>query len=324
MNVIMSIYANFMLHFQNLRTATNDSPQTLINFFSEKSEFRELAIELKRAAIRVEGLGYSRKIYAHVPNKFVSDWKLYTFNWKKQIEYIYEQHTTIVFDSEYQTKSFEEFCNQLTELRPQLEPGEEGWEPAMEAGGAAIQDMVFLANYIDHDFESFQIDNDAALVLSHGISSIEYVEDSIGLNLSEVIDRWEKIPPIFVPPVVSNSYGQTEKSSLYELLNDAIRAFVAGAQAASIAMCRAVLEMVLQDHYLRNETVRDTSLTNLINLAVKKYDFLPSDKLHGLRKDANRILHAYSNNINLDPEDEKRVLSAIKDIKHYIERAPTR
>ena len=70
----------------------------------------------------------------------------------------------------------------------------------MEAGGAAIQDMVFLANYIDHDFESFQIDNDAALVLSHGISSIEYVEDSIGLNLSEVIDRWEKIPPIFVPP----------------------------------------------------------------------------------------------------------------------------
>ena len=184
--------------------------------------------------------------------------------------------------------------------------------------------MVFLANYIDHDFESFQIDNDAALVLSHGISSIEYVEDSIGLNLSEVIDRWEKIPPIFVPPVVSNSYGQTEKSSLYELLNDAIRAFVAGAQAASIAMCRAVLEMVLQDHYLRNETVRDTSLTNLINLAVKKYDFLPSDKLHGLRKDANRILHAYSNNINLDPEDEKRVLSAIKDIKHYIERAPTR
>ena len=49
--------------------------------------------------------------------------------------------------------------------------------------------------------------------------------------------------------LVANRYGASEKGSLLHLLDDAVRAYVSGAPAAAIALCRAALEMVLKRHY---------------------------------------------------------------------------
>ena len=88
------------------------------------------------------------------------------------------------------------------------------------------------------------------MVSANPVNLIRYLERTIGIDISTVFHRWHRMPPFFVPSHVSDKHGLTEKGSLYELLNDAIRAYVAGAPAASIAMCRACLEMVLREHYV--------------------------------------------------------------------------
>ena len=62
----------------------------------------------------------------------------------------------------------------------------------------------------------------------------------------------------------------------------------------------------------------------MIDLAVARYGFLSDKKLHSLRMDANRILHAYNGAAPLSEEDERKLLSFLKDLKFYIERAPER
>lgn len=140
------------------------------------------------------------------------------------------------------------------------------------------------------------------------------------LNFESSFDRWTTIPPIFVPPHVSNKHVDSAKRSLFELLSDAVRAYVAGAPAAAIAVCRSALEIILRDHYLYNESVADTNLSGLINLAVARYEFLSKKKLHEYRRFANNVLHDYTKGDSR--KDEKMILSFLSDLKLYIEKAP--
>jgi len=155
-----------------------------------------------------------------------------------------------------------------------------------------------------------------------GIEAFEFLENTIGFDTISVFERWAKVPPLFIPSHVSNKYGLTEKGSLFELLNDAIRAYIAGAPAASIAMCRAGLEMMLRDHYLRGKATTKDKLAPMIELAALKYDFMSKTKMNNLARDANRIMHDYAGVQKLDAKDETRLLSHLKDLKFYIEKAP--
>jgi hypothetical protein len=96
---------------------------------------------------------------------------------------------------------------------------------------------------------------------------------------------------------------------------------VAGAPAAAIALCRALLETVLKDHYLRGVDTRGEDMKGLIDIAVARYGFLQASKLHGLRRDANKILHRIEER-GPGADDDKIVLGHLKDLKHYIEKAP--
>ena len=76
-----------------------------------------------------------------------------------------------------------------------------------------------------------------------------------------------------MPAHVSNRYGASEKGSLSQLLDDAMRAYVFGAPCTAIVMCRAALEMVFKKHYGRGQWENEP-LENLIVLASRKYDFV--------------------------------------------------
>ena len=193
---------------------------------------------------------------------------------------------------------------------------EDGIEPAIRQAGyePTRRDEVEFDDWSERYANTWKM----------GIQAFEYLEGTIGLDIDRVFDRWNQVPSIFVPKHVSDRHGLTEKGSLYELLNDAIRAFVTGAPAASNAMCRAALEMVLRDYYVRGSSDDNSNLHDVIDLAVLRYDFLSAKKLHSLRMDANRILHAYNSAAPLSEEDERKLLSFLKDLKFYIERAPER
>jgi hypothetical protein len=124
-----------------------------------------------------------------------------------------------------------------------------------------------------------------------------------------------------MPAHVSNKHGQTEKGSLYDLMDDAVRAYVCGAPAASIAMCRAALEMVFKDHYGKNQW-DDLKLGKMIVLASQRFEFVDEGRLRRLTSNANSILHNYSNNKRMSEHDEKTILEFMKTVKFLIQRAP--
>ncbi len=132
-----------------------------------------------------------------------------------------------------------------------------------------------------------------------------------------------------MPAHVSNKYGLTERGSIYELIDDAVRAYVFGAPAAAIAMCRAILETILKEHYdlefqYRDNKgkLRDKGLGELIILADERYKFVQGKRVRNLSDAANKIMHRYSARNKITVEDEKIIIDFFKTNKFLLERAP--
>lgn len=87
------------------------------------------------------------------------------------------------------------------------------------------------------------------------LDAFDYLTSVIGIDIDAIFKRWREVPAIFMPPAISNKHA-SEKGSLNDLLDNAVRAYVCGAPAAAIAMCRSVLEMVVKDHYLTDSKDR--------------------------------------------------------------------
>ena len=321
----------FMIQFNGLKGATNNNPKTLLNFFSERPTFRNLVSELFLTAESIELFSSVRKIHLHVSPIFLELWKDYLNRWRMTVEYVHKEPLLRInlFDEvSLPPISFEEFSSFQRGLnRDEADPNyDESFDPKTHDGGAAIEKMMDLARERLEYYQSMpDFDSDQkwmANAWNIGIEAFEFLESKIGLNLSLVFDRWNKVPTIFVPKHVSDRHSLTEKDSLYRLLSDAIRAYVAGAPAASVAICRAALEIVLRDHYLKLPYADKSSLYEVINLAVARYRFLPAIKLHEMRTLANKILHDYAESDSLSVADEKQLIAFLNDLKFYIEKAP--
>lgn len=143
----------------------------------------------------------------------------------------------------------------------------------------------------------------------------QFFEETIGIDLRNIHRRWGEIPPILIPKHVSDRHGLTEPGSLYEQLDEAHRAYVFGCYAASITLCRALMELLLQEHY----EVRGRDLEQIISFAEEKYLWLRNLHLQTKRAFANAVLHDRRRAENLEAE---QVRSFLETIKTLIERAP--
>lgn len=236
----------FMMHFQELRNETNDSPQTLVNFFQEKPEFRNLAQTVRRIAEKIDNVGNYRKIHPQISTQFIQDWKKFQYKWKKEIFYLdyidaCESLQSIGLSGEdTKPEAFEDWLlRDATMDRHAPDPDwEENFDPSQHDGAAAFSAMMEMAAHeleTNRSMDEDQVNYRMANTWDIGITAVNYLEKTIGISVKDAFGRWNKIPPVFVPQHVSDRHGITEKGSLYELLNDAIRAYVAGAPAASVA-----------------------------------------------------------------------------------------
>ena len=205
------------------------------------------------------------------------------------------------------------------------DPNEE-FDPRKHDGACLIQGLIsYLRELVEEnsepaaDIENFKDDIRVAL------GAYDYLTETIGLNVADIFWKWQSVPIIFTPSHVSNRYGQTEKGSLNDLMNDAVRAYVFGAPAAAIAMCRAALEKVLKKHYGKGEWDDPTlklKLGEIIVLASQRYHFIQEGKLGKLTRSANTILHNYSKRERMSDQDDRTILEFLKTVKFLIQRAP--
>lgn len=162
--------------------------------------------------------------------------------------------------------------------------------------------------------------DDQYLVNTFRISSdaSDYLNGTIGLDFTEVFRRWRKVPVVFMPAHVSNHYGASEKGSLLHLLDDAVRAYVFRARAAAMAICRAVHDMLRNEHYGPGE------LENVVAHASAEWASIKMEQIAKYRHRANWVMHNYRNDRPLDAEDDRIILNYLIALKYLVEHAPKR
>jgi hypothetical protein len=220
---------------------------------------------------------------------------------------------------------FDDYAAQQRQRQDRSAPDtldDENFRPESHDGGQAIEALtkLLLEQAEARRGDEFD-DSPIANIYDVGVQALDHFQNVMGIDIQRAFDRWNALPAVFVPKHVSDKHGLTDKDGLFVLFDQAVRAYVAGAPAAAIALCRALLETILRDHYLRGFDTRGEDMKGLIDIAVARYDFLQSTRLHALRLDANKILHRFAER-RPNVDDEKTVLGHLKDLKHYIEKAP--
>ena len=122
----------------------------------------------------------------------------------------------------------------------------------------------------------------------------------------------ETISRIIYPYAHSDT---TNTEPLIELYGEAVRTYVFGNKVASITMCRALLEHILQKYY----GLQAENLDKIIILAEERFPNLKKLNLRNKKNLANRILHNYENK---SETEDKSVVDFLKTIKYLVQRIP--
>jgi hypothetical protein len=327
---ILDHIEQFRALFENHKTVAGSEPKRLATFYSQSSAIRDAAEKLAESAgeltYNLEWFGAKR--LGPVSAGFEQAWEEYKDRWAPAIAY--------GSFCERLAKTDESSASNFRKLNPynpdigrglMLRPREQEepdpdrdkfFDPVRHDGGDA------LALGVDHWRGEVHRAKLIANKCQIALDAFDYLMDPIGIDIADIFRRWRELPTIFMPPPVSNKHGE-EKGSLNDLLDNAVRAYVCGAPAAAIAMCRAVLEMVLKTHYLTDEEIVDKmgnewGLKKLISLAEARYSFLPRLRLSELKEGGDDVLHKYHKRERLSASDEKAIIDYMRTLRRSFRR----
>lgn len=137
----------------------------------------------------------------------------------------------------------------------------------------------------------------------------DYLKDTLGLDTDGLWGRWTA-----VPLVLSQHVGHP---TISELFDEAVRCFAFGQFAAAMAMCRALLEEVLDRLY----GVHGDGLHANIIEAQQRYGELRGVRLIQLKDIADDVLHNHSRWRKRRTEAQRLVLQFLETLKAVIEEA---
>jgi hypothetical protein len=339
----LNLLEEFVTLFNNLKEAAGNTPERVPIFYKDSKAIRDALESLHAFLARTDlkrRVFHGRKLFrTQRAAGFESAWKEYDAKWRFQVIWpeasldvppdLDELLASLDADVEPDPSTAQDgkpWTGEQIEPEPPIaeaEPDgpdpefEDSFDPRSHDGGAAIE-LGITQLEIEADSHGYA-GNSCRLALG----AYDYLTETIGLNIRSVFRRWRKVPVVFVPAHVSNRYGATDKGSLLHLLNDAVRAYVFGAPAAAVAMCRAALETVLKRHYGHDQW-EDVKLGQLVVLASQRYDFVQEKRITPLVQKANRILHDYAQADRISPDDDRTILNFLKTVKFLIQRAPER
>jgi hypothetical protein len=340
MVIRMNSFEQFMLLFNELKRHAG-TPQRLVSFHDASAELKTAVARLRTWMRKTDferRLLADKKIFQHVPGGFEESWTEYERDWAPALGHLLMRN---IWPEESGTYDPTRRVHPSSDIEPDLvapDPEHEtSFDPMHHDGGAALQLGIDLWNdtydmYVDEvdGNPPYEEEAQTSNICNIALEAYDYLTNTIGINIHAAFQRWQTLPPILMPSRVSNKYGN-KKGSLNDLLDDAIRAFVCGAPAAAIAMCRAALELILKYHYLTEDSYkyktkkgdwRDRGLANIIILAEKRYQFLTYYKLKNIKNTGDEVMHRYSEQQKLSADDERNIINYIRTLKFLIDKAP--
>lgn len=295
-----SAFEQFLLLFENLKSACGDDPSALEGGHKQpkiRDAARALDDWLRRSDFEARVYHGRRRTFRQVPQNFQRAWTEFRSAWQAGLLGAYLGPAfpdDLVLEDLENPEDGEKAYSGGTLYGDRFEPEDQDLDKAF---GVAIDLLQDEAGHSDDEerYNSFSLPADA----------LEYLRDTVGLDLKLLQQVRRTSQPIFMPAHVSDRYGETSRNSLYALHEEAQRALAFGCGRAALVLCRAMLERTLADHYAQpaDPDGESTRLEELINGVPDRA--LPwgttKTMLHKLRKETNTIAHAKTD----DPDDTK-------------------
>lgn len=308
----------FQTAFETVKERTGDNPERL--WLAKEDAALKIAIsDLDRLIGRLEnGMPHLTHRYAvQISRSFQETLRDYDSRYKDRIRILGHE-----FGDELLTALFEV----PKEPSPQISTKPSNWAPdefdsEFDNAGFCLQELF------DH-LES------RSLWLEDGVPKDPDWEDlanvaagawcylgAQGIDPMTIAERLKKVPFIKIPTDVSDAHSLSAKVSLYDLLEDAVQAYVCGAPLAALAMCRATGELVLKRNYGLTFNEERPGLKTVVRAVEKEYPCLKRLNLYDAYERVNEILHS-ADRSNVSASDEVFVLEMFHKTQKVIEEAP--
>jgi hypothetical protein len=320
----------FMIAFHKLRNLVDDTPKLIVSEAQQDMSLLKICNDVSSAAFWLrQHERVRRELFVSSANPaFVSAWREYQSTWAEPIG-------TVLW-----------VCQDGFDLRLPAnvdpEPGapphlveksfESRWKEvdrAASSAASAVEQAIREAEIAIDAFPGDQ-ENEKRWVedVRYGIDAWRNLADEVGFDLAGVFRRRELVPFVMIPRHVSKLHGAAEPMSLLTMLQQAQEAFIYGLPFAAFALMRAILELLLKNHYGSSGLDPDRlDLSELIETSRGLPQSVHRARLHMIRQLGNDVLHFkklyFSKERTSDlAKLEREVISHFLTLQALIECAP--
>jgi len=324
----------FLIRFNDLKERTKSRPQNLSWLCKNDDGLASLASDLKRIATSIARQieTKSDRYVAQVSTNFIDAYTEYLKEYRDAVETAATLHDDKLL----------EFIRQKIGEDPNYFDSyfaEKGIDPDAPSDFDVLEDnpvnlvydIISVADSMATMPKDFR--DDLHDEMHKALGAWNFFEDTVGIDLAGIYRRWKATPVTLVPKHVSDRHGLTEPGSLYDMLRQAHRAYVFGCERAAMALCRALLELVLKKHwgieedegYLKEKQRRkgyEPGLEKIITIAEARHDAKYKLRKHHLlqkKELADDVLHAKRPPRHVSGDE---VTLFLETLKFLIEKAP--
>lgn len=149
------------------------------------------------------------------------------------------------------------------------------------------------------------------------IEAWDFFRHDVAVDFDGIQKRWIELPRFDL----ALDGDQVRFGAVVRLLEDAARAYLFGAHAASIAVCRALTETVLSTFYVDQADLKErTGLSKIICLAEARYAWLRDLDLGRFAEDGHSVMHRLHKPHTIAPSDVAN-LQYLRLVKTLIDAA---
>ncbi|MGO9619978.1 MAG: hypothetical protein ACLPT6_01055 [Desulfobaccales bacterium] len=311
----------FLSKFERLKRQINNSPKTLSWLAKESEDLQDLCYGLKCNYDAIAKF-LSKKGFKHtfITVAFENQYKEYAGNYQalvsKAAEPAEKRSRKLLEDSlrkleenwEKDGKTKEDYRNFLNNFLSEY--SESPFDPTKDEPSALIEGILDDANLLDVTMSD--IDEEWTERYKKAWGAWKFFTETLGLDFSGINKRWLSAPELFVLPHIA----QTDNSPIVELYSEAVKAYASGCKIASVAMCRALMEYILKNHYIN---VQEEKLGKIIAIAEARFPGLKKLRMREKKKISDDILHNYESGRNIE---DRAVISYLLTLKMLVLDVP--
>lgn len=293
------VVIKFLAAFSRLRNACDDDPKGIVQQAVDDESFAKICAEVCEAYYEIVEIesDTSDKSVRFVGKEFIKARRL--FEMKFRLSAMFSALNIENFEAASQMAKVESIAlecgRSLHEFFEDRKRGkafdEIDWESENEKADKRAQSVH---DALDYAWENYLSGGDSLnefndLYVGQGLENLTMLHSNgFGPDLTGLYRRRALTPLTLIPTSISHGSSHQIKVSALTLLEEAQSAFIFGTPFATLTLLRAIVEIVLTEHF----RIQGRDLKDQINKSAKLLPPLvyPSD-LHRLRMDANSLLH---------------------------------